>query len=269
MIYENLSVIDILKIINLLPSKSKGQNFLTTIKVGEKIATLLGDIKDEAVLEIGGGTGSLSVPLSKIANNFTICEIEPKLVSYLQLLFEGTKTKVIQDDALKITYDSYSYIVSNLPYAITDALLSKIIKEAINMKMGIFMVQSEVFEKYYYKEGYASSYLGLALKLLGDLEFGFLVGADNFYPKPNVTSTIFTLRVSNKNLRLESGIIYKMAKAAFANPNKTLLNNFKLVPDLPLENIKAHLVKCGYVITVRAHEVKVCDFLEILRLFFK
>ena len=226
--------------------KSLGQNLLTDKNILKKII-LLTPLKDKKVLEIGSGTGNLSVEILKVKPRKLICIEKDKIFSQnLKLLFKNEKNIfIINDDILKLNLKKIltddSIILGNLPYNISTQILIKFIK--LNpwppkFKRLIFMFQKEVGEKIIACLG-SKNYSRLSIITKSRLRIlnYFYVSRNCFFPKPKVDSIVIEFKpIIRKDINFKSiNSLEYITNVFFSNKRKMINKTFK---KLKIDNYK-------------------------------
>ena len=214
----------LLKKYSIIPSKKRGQSFLTNNQIARKIIDRAELKPADSVLEIGGGLGILSELLAANAKHLFIIEIDAGLVGALRdLLQEFENVTIIQGDALVETLPKVNKIVSNLPYSISSEVTFRLLKE-LNFDQAILM-----FQKEYAKRLVAGpctpeySRLTIGVSYLSEIELLFDVGARNFYPIPAVDSSVVRLRPRKTGLfAKDTDLFFTMIRGIYSYPNKQL-----------------------------------------------
>lgn len=179
--------LDMLKTLNLRPSKKKGQNFLIRPSITKKMISFANISSESQILEIGGGLGILTKNLLKDTTNVLVIEKDPKLARYLKTKYK--LAQIVTDDALKSTWPDNCIIISNLPYSISGPILSKILHH--NFTIAILMVQKEIAERCIAKPGDRNySRLSILTQLHSKPKMLFDVSPEAFYPVPKVVSSV-------------------------------------------------------------------------------
>lgn len=222
--------------------KSFGQNFLTDGNILHKIIEAAQLTKDDNVLEIGPGIGSLTQYLSEAAREVLAVEIDRKLLPILEDTLRSYKNvQVIQGDILKSNLQALIEnfadkslpikVVANLPYYITTPILMHLIESEIPFDSLVVMMQKEVADRISAKpnsKAYGS--LSIAVQYYMEAEVAFQVPRTVFIPAPNVDSGI--LRMTRRREPLvavaDEPFFFKVIKIAFAHRRKTLLNNLQM-----------------------------------------
>ena len=217
-----------LKLLNefgIVPSKDKGQNYLINPITARRIADALSTNKDDIVLEIGPGIGSLTHFLNEKTNNLSVVDIDEQSCNVLRKLYPSLN--IINKDALNTKVDIYERIISNVPYSITSELIEYVLLNGTKLRQCVFMVQEDAFKRIVSLKGKDYGPLSVLLSLKGKTKTLFKVGANDFYPRPKCVSTVFSIDLfDEQNLTNEQ---YKVIKTLFTNRRKTLLNNLLLL----------------------------------------
>jgi 16S rRNA (adenine1518-N6/adenine1519-N6)-dimethyltransferase len=171
--------------LELSPTKSRGQSFLTDPFVADAEAALVGTAPGEPVLEVGGGLGVLTQALlRRRIGPLTVIEREPRLAAFLRYHF-GDRIQVVEADALVEPIPSVRAIVGNLPFSIATPLLLRWFQGAVPRVVAL--VQKEVGDRLAAGPG-SKTYgrISILAALYGTLESHQSVPASAFYPVPKV-----------------------------------------------------------------------------------
>ncbi len=209
-----------------LANPSLGQNFLINESVANKVIDALDAKKEDKVLEIGAGLGSLSILLSETNASLTLLDIDKRMIDFLSETFVGKKNiKIVNNDVLKHDVSGYTKIVGNLPYYITSDILEYVLLNAKKAKKMVFMIQKEAFERLLKIDKKEISPLTIILSYLTNVEAIMEVDAKSFVPIPKVESIVFSLtkkdNVNEENLKET----YLLMKKLFIYRRKTIINN--------------------------------------------
>tara|TARA_Y100000817_G_scaffold118482_1_gene92903 strand:+ start:2116 stop:2853 length:738 start_codon:yes stop_codon:yes gene_type:complete len=179
------------------PKKKWGQNFLVDPNIIKKIIHTLEIKSKDQILEIGPGKGALTFSI-KAQKVFAI-EIDKDLCDLLSRKKQKNLT-IINEDILKTNIENLKInkVVGNLPYNISSQIIFKILKNN-NWDTAIFMIQKELAERITSKEG-SKQYgrISVMIQSLCDVKREFNVSPNCFSPKPNVSSTIISLKKKKK-----------------------------------------------------------------------
>jgi 16S rRNA (adenine1518-N6/adenine1519-N6)-dimethyltransferase len=218
----------------LRPRKRFGQNFLVDPRLAERLALLLP--AKAYVIEIGGGTGTLTAALVRHARRLTVLEIDRDLCNILHERFagQGERLLVICTDVLNFDmgadlrkHKSPRAIYGNLPYYITTPIIERILEAGNAWESAVLMVQREYARRLVARAGsphYGS--LSVFASYFADIAKLLDVGAAGFFPAPDVSSSVVRLtpkvpRVTVRNERLLLWLI----RAAFSHRRKTFVNS--------------------------------------------
>ena len=230
----------IMKKYNIRANKSLGQNFLISEQVVNEIVESSKIDKEDLVIEIGPGLGTLTKYLLEKAGKVIGIELDKKMVEILQDRFKlYNNFELYQQDVLKIdlkhlikkekenTNIKKVKIVANLPYYITTPIIMKLLEEKLDLESITVMIQKEVADRLIAIPGeketgaitYAVYYYAIAEAILE-------VPKESFIPEPEVTSKVIKLNI-RKEPPIEvqdKELMFKIIKSAFMQRRKTLIN---------------------------------------------
>ena len=225
----------IIKEQNFAVQKKYGQNFLVDTNILEGIVNAAEITKDDVVLEIGPGMGSLTQYLLEAAKEVIAVEVDKMLIPILKdNLKEYDNLTLIHGDVLKLDLDEILKgqrvkVVANLPYYITTPIVMELLEKQENIESITVMVQKEVAQRM--REGPGSkSYgaLSLAVQFYSKPEIVLNVSKHCFLPKPDVDSAVIKLDIYKKEERpvqaKDAEFMFCLIRAAFNQRRKTLLN---------------------------------------------
>ena len=216
---------EIVKKSNASPDKDYGQNFLIEPNLSSQIVKFLTAQKDDAVLEVGPGLGSLTHYLCGTCN-LTVCDIDERMINFLEVIYPEN-VNFILNDVRKIDVSKYNKIIANLPYNITSELVSFLLMNATSCQKMVLMCQQEAFNHFYDVSGKEYGPISVLLHLLGDSKKLLTLKPGSFYPAPKCNSLVFSFDY-NPIVDREIAInVYKMSKSLFLNRRKTIYNNLK------------------------------------------
>ncbi len=205
--------------------KKLGQHFLKNIKILRILATSLGDIHNETIIEIGGGHGELTQFLT-LAKKLIVYEIDPKLAEVLKTKFEGIEVK--NEDFLKSNLEKYKHnyiLVGNIPYSITGLIIRKIFSIKNYPKVALLTLQKEYGEKILAKNG--NNFLHSWIKIWCEVKKILIIKKKYFRPQPKVDSIALKFDFYKKPLINEIDDYENFLKLLFKAPNKNIKNNLK------------------------------------------
>lgn len=224
------------------PNKRLGQNFLINEKISDQIVEAAGLTREDTVLEIGPGTGILTVRLAKLVGQLLAVEKDYDLAYKLQSQYKGAKnTKIIHQDAL--WFDLFSLtkykVVANIPYNITSPLIRRFLENEPRPELLVLMVQKEVAERICAKPGDRDrGLLTLIIEYYAEAEILFQVGRKEFFPSPEVDSAVIKITPkisfdstqdrpidSAQGRQIEPALFFKVVKAGFSSKRQQIHNS--------------------------------------------
>jgi 16S rRNA (adenine1518-N6/adenine1519-N6)-dimethyltransferase len=266
-------------------SKSLGQNFLCDNNVVHKVIDSADISKDDLVIEIGPGGGSLTELLAQKAGRLAAVEIDKRLMPLLEeRLSPYDNITLINNDILKIDiskdilslfpgYRSYK-VVGNLPYYITTPIMMKFLEYSIKPEIMVIMMQKEVADRICAGPGskdYGS--LTIAVNFYSSPERIMNVNPGCFIPKPDVTSTVLRLRKRDQPLAevKSMDMFFKIVRAAFSQRRKKAANSISntLGADVPRDKIEEFLTGMGKVSDIRAEQLSIKEFALLSDMIYK
>ena len=222
------NIFDIVNKCDLKPDKDYGQNFLVEPVICERIVNALELSKDDNVLEIGPGLGSLTHFLSLSEANITIDDIDERMIAFLKIHYGNNPCiNLVREDIRNLSVSEFNKIVGNLPYNITTETIVYLLKNAIKCRKMVLMCQSETYAHVKDVAGKEYGPLSVLVHLLGSVKKLFSVKAGCFHPVPKCDSTVFEIDISEEADFERSFEIYSFAKQMFLNRRKTISNNLK------------------------------------------
>ena len=215
-----------------------GQNFLVDAEACRAVSAALGNIAQDAVLEIGPGRGAITRPLAKSAGHLTLIEFDPELAAGLATEFANQPNiEVRQADVLALDVTALAAqrqrtlaIIGNLPYYITSDILLHLIAHHAAIDRAVLMVQREVAERVTARPG-TSDYgvLSATMQIHGEVELLFTLPPSAFAPPPEVHSSVFRWQVRPRfaELDVSADTFVPFIRASFAQKRKTWANNLR------------------------------------------
>lgn len=257
-------------------SKSKGQNFLVNREIPFMIAQASGANETNGVLEIGPGIGALSHELCRRAGKVVAVELDTTLLPILdETMANYDNFAVVSADVLKIDlpalvrerFDGLTPIIcANLPYNITTPVLTALI-EARCFESLTVLIQREVAQRLCAKPGTAAyGAFSVFMQYHTEPQLRFEVPADNFIPRPKVTSAVLCAKV-RKAPPVEvadEAYFFRVVYAAFALRRKTLVNSLMTAfGALGKERLTEIVVSCGLDANVRGERLGLEEFARL------
>lgn len=266
----------LLERLGLKPQKSLGQHFLTQPKQARRIVAALDLTPADVVVEVGPGLGALTRPLAEQAARLVALELDRRLAEFLKQEFQAhPQVLILCQDIL--TYDLTALareagrplkVVGNLPYQITSPLLFKLAAEKAAIERAVLMMQQEVALRLMAAPG-GKDYgiLSVLLQYHFAIESLFTLGPGNFYPPPQVTSTVVRLRPRLvEPAAADPELLRRLVRLAFGQRRKTLANSLGAgAADLGLTPAQiAELLKAvGIEPQRRAETLSVAEFVAL------
>ena len=221
---------------NLRYKQSLGQNFLYDEALLASLAAEAGVTKDEDVLEIGPGCGSLTKHLCENANRVLAVELDERLIPLLRAFLDQYKNlTVVQGDVMALNLPEVTKdlkrpfaVVANIPYYITTPLIKLLLTGGLPVSRLALMVQREVADKILAEPGdEAWGPLSILCRFLCEPRLALEVPAEMFTPPPKVDSAFVVLPLRDKPAVevKDREMFFRVANAAFALRRKTMVNN--------------------------------------------
>ena len=264
--------------------KRFGQNFLVDARVLDKIIQSAGVTKEDCVLEVGPGIGTMTQALSEAARQVVAVEIDDHLIPILQeTLKECPNVKVIHGDILKTDVkaiaDEYNegcplHVIANLPYYITTPIIMGLFESGVPLKSITIMVQKEVADRMKAEPG-TKDYgaLSLAVQYYAEPYLVANVPPNCFIPRPNVGSAVIRLtRHEQPPVQVaDEKLMFRLIRAAFNQRRKTLANSLNNSSELffPKEQIQEAIAALDVSPSVRGEALSLEQFAQLANLLSK
>ncbi len=264
------SISNLLEENGLNMTKKFGQNFLVNKAALEKIVNLSGAARGRKVWEVGPGIGALTSLLLKTGAQLTAFEIDHGFCRILREKafteeLENGQMKLIEGDALKTWLSEFEQngapdvICANLPYNVGSVLIGSFIEHRCLPPLMVYTLQSEVVHRICAKPS-DEDYSGFSVVTSLDYENreAFVLKAGNFWPAPNVDSSVVEMRRKAQTLIEEDGeqAFFDTVHALFAQRRKTVKNNLKALK-LGSQAIDSALESTGISPAERAENLSV------------
>jgi 16S rRNA (adenine1518-N6/adenine1519-N6)-dimethyltransferase len=261
-------------------SKNLGQNFLIDSNIVEGIVDNSEVSKEDLVIEIGPGLGTLTAILLERAGKVVCIELDTRMVNIITDRFSLYQNfEVINKDVLKVdlnkiiqeNLEKYNLkrakVVANLPYYITTPIIMKLLEDRLNLDSITVMVQKEVAERLADQPGgKESGAITYSINYFADSKIVLNVPKNSFIPAPEVNSAVIKLtllkepRVKVKNEKT----LFKVIKVAFMQKRKTLSNalyNGKILESK--EEIEKMLNELDIDLKIRGEKLTLEQFAQI------
>ena len=262
--------------------KRFGQNFLIDAHVLEKIVSAAGITKDDCVLEIGPGIGTMTQYLAESAGQVIAVEIDTNLLPILaDTLKDYSNVKVINQDILKVDINElvkeYNNgrpikVVANLPYYITTPIIMGLFESNVPIDNITVMVQKEVEDRMQVGPG-SKDYgaLSLAVQYYASPYIVANVPPNCFIPRPNVGSAVIRLtRYQEPPVQVKDPkLMFKLIRASFNQRRKTLQNGLNNSPEISFskEEITKAIESLGVSPSVRGEALSLEQFAQLANYF--
>lgn len=275
------NTIAVLQKYNFNFQKKFGQNFLIDTHVLEKIMDSAEITKEDCVLEIGPGIGTMTQYLAERAGRVVVVEIDKNLIPILEdTLSEYENITIINNDILKVDINKITEelnggkpikVVANLPYYITTPIIMGLFESHVPLQSITIMVQKEVADRMQVGPG-TKDYgaLSLAVQYYAKPEIVANVPPNCFIPRPNVGSAVIRLtRYEAPPVQVEDEKkMFALIRASFNQRRKTLVNGLTNAPELNLskEKVLDTLEQMGLSSTVRGETLTLEQFAQLSNL---
>lgn len=274
--------IEVLQKYGFVFQKRFGQNFLIDTHVLEKIIRASEITKDDFVLEIGPGIGTMTQYLADSARAVTAVEIDDALIPILQdTLKDWDNVNIIHGDILKTDIQKIAdeknqgkaiKVVANLPYYITTPIIMGLFESHVPVESITVMVQKEVADRMQTGPG-SKDYgaLSLAVQYYAEPEIVANVPPNCFMPRPKVGSAVIRLkRHKEPPVQVQDEkLMFRLIRASFNQRRKTLVNGLKNSPELQFskEQIEQALNTCGLSLNIRGEALTLEQFAQLANAF--
>lgn len=275
------NTIAVLQKYNFSFQKKFGQNFLIDTHVLDKIIHSAEITKEDMVVEIGPGIGTMTQYLACAAGKVAAIEIDKALIPILEDTLDGYENvQVINDDVLKVDIAKLAEeenggrpikVVANLPYYITTPIIMGLFENHVPLKSITVMVQKEVADRMQVGPG-TKDYgaLSLAVQYYAKPYIVANVPPNCFMPRPKVGSAVIRLeRYDEPPVQVEDEkLMFRIIRASFNQRRKTLANGLKNSPELQFskEEIEKAIEGIGKSVSVRGEALTLEEFAALSNL---
>ena len=276
----------IMKKYGIRANKNLGQNFLINSEVVEKIVSSGEISKEDMIIEIGPGLGTLTKYLLEKAGKVLCIELDTRMIKILKDRFSDCENfEVINQDVLKVNLNEIIKenkkdekiksvkVVANLPYYITTPIIMKLLEDKLDIESITVMIQKEVADRLIEVPGGKNTgAITYSVYYYCESEKIMEVPNNSFIPEPEVTSEVIKMNLRDKLVvELENPkVMFMIIKSAFMQRRKTLLNaltNTKVFINKQ-EGLEV-LKKLNFDENVRAETLSIYDFANITKLICK
>ncbi len=265
-----------LAIAGVRPSKSRGQNFLTSSAIAARIVAAAEIGAGDEVLEIGPGLGILT---EKIAahpfRHLTVVELDSRLAASLHERVAAGRAgiRIVNADFLSVDFHAVALepslkVIGNLPFNVAAAILRRLCDNAPAISRMVLMFQREVAVRIRARPG-ADAYGALSVftALYWDIASHFIVAAGSFHPRPKVDAEVlvFKPRVNPAFAPDEERVVLEVVRASFSAPRKTIRNSLSHGLGITAGEAVAALEHAAIDPVARAETLDVADFVRLAR----
>lgn len=231
----------IMKKYNIKAVKSLGQNFLINEEVVNKIVECSEIAKDDLIIEIGPGLGTLTKELLERAGKVICIELDEKMIQILQDRFAlYDNFELINNDVLKVNLQEVikkeketgriknAKVVANLPYYITTPIIMKLLENKLDLESITVMIQKEVADRLIAIPGKKNTgAITYSVYYYANSEDILEVPNSSFIPEPEVTSKVIKLKIRKETIvnPIDVDKMFQVIKNAFMQKRKTLINS--------------------------------------------
>jgi len=261
--------------------KKFGQNFLIDTHVLDKIIRAANITKDDMVIEIGPGIGTMTQYLAEAAGKVIAVEIDRNLIPILEETLAGyDNVRVINEDVLKVDLNKLAddenggrpvKVVANLPYYITTPIIMGLFENGVPLESITVMVQKEVADRMQTGPGNKDyGALSLAVQYYAEPYIVANVPPNCFMPRPKVGSAVIRLtRHENPPVEVkDEKLMFEIIRASFNQRRKTLANGLNNSPNLNFskEKITEVIEQLGKGASVRGEALTLEEFAKLANL---
>lgn len=265
--------LDLCKMYDIRPSKSKGQNFLVNKDIYDLIISAADLKPDDVVLEVGPGLGIMTFKMSEKVKKVLAVELDDKLANLLKTSIISQKReniKIFNNDVLKIRGENISKIgkykiVANLPYNITSIFLRKFLSLNNKPESIVLLLQKEVVDRIIATPP-DMSLLSISVQFYAEVFKIAEVSKENFYPAPKIDSAIIKIVPKKEKIFSDYQIekkFFKLLRQGFSAKRKMLKNNLSLALSVKQERINEIFLSLNISPKCRAEDLSLNDWLKI------
>lgn len=277
------NTIEVLQKYKFVFQKKYGQNFLIDTHVLDKIISSSNITKEDFILEIGPGIGTMTQYLAEAAREVTAVEIDKCLIPILEdTLSEYDNVSIINEDILKVDIKKMVdekndgkpiKVIANLPYYITTPIIMGLFESHVPVESITVMVQKEVANRMQAQPG-TKDYgaLSLAVQYYSKPYIVANVPPNCFMPRPNVGSAVIRL-TRHKQIPVQAkdeGLLFKLIRASFNQRRKTLANGLHNSPEISLskEAIEEAIEELGVNPSIRGEALTLEQFATLSNIIY-
>lgn len=252
-------------------NKSLGQHWLRDREVLSHVADCAELTRDDTVLEIGPGLGTLTSELLRRSGKVVAVEFDSELARKLPAQFPGTNLEVVNEDILKFNLSNLPAgykVVANIPYYITSKIVQILMTAANKPLIAVLLVQKEVAQRLAAKPG-DMSILAISAQIFANVTLGDVVPAELFTPPPKVDSQVVILKMRPTLFFADNEIkeadFFHVVKAGFSAKRKMLRSSLSGGLKIPKDEVEAILNQANINSNVRAETLDLDAWVRLTR----
>ena len=254
------------------PNKSLGQHWLRDRDVLSHIADCAELQKDDTVLEIGPGLGTLTSELLRRSNKVIAVEFDEELARKLPAQFPGKDLTVVQSDILSFDLSQLPAgykVVANVPYYITSKIVQLLMTADNKPEVAVLLVQKEVAERLAARPG-DMSILAVSAQLFADVTLGDVVGAELFTPPPKVDSQVVILKTRSTPFLVDvtEKDFFRVVKAGFSAKRKMLRSSLSGGLSISKEQAETYLTAASIQANDRAESLSLEQWQQLTKVIY-
>lgn len=268
----------LMKKYNITANKNLGQNFLIDESVILEACDASNITKEDLVIEIGPGLGTLTKFLLERAGKFICIELDDRMISILkERFFLYDNFEIINEDVLKVDLKTLIKnekkdniknvkIVANLPYYITTPIIMKLLEDKLDIESITVMVQKEVADRLTAIPGEKNTgAITYTVYFYSEAENIRIVDKTSFIPEPSVESEVINLKIRKAPpVQVKDKVLlFKLIKQSFMQRRKTLVNSVSNSGLIEKEKILKILEELNINTNIRAEKLTIQDFADI------
>lgn len=253
------------------PKKELGQHWLRDPEILAEIAEAAELGKDDIVLEIGPGLGTLTSRLLSRAGRVVAVEFDGDLARKLPGQFPGKNLEVFNEDILQFDLNQLPKdykVVANVPYYITSKIVEKLMTAENKPSLAVLLVQKEVAERIAAEPG-EMSILAVSAQLFAEAELNIEVSRQFFTPPPKVDSQVVVLRARDEPLVApeDHKDFFHIVKAGFSAKRKKLRSSLSGGLSVSKARAEQLLKKANISPDARAEDLAIEDWRRLLKVW--
>lgn len=252
-----------------MPNKSLGQHWLTDRDILNTIADSIEVSRDDTVLEIGPGLGTLTSTLLRRAGRVVAIEFDEALARKLPGQFPGTSLEVHSADILQYNLDTLPAgykVIANVPYYITSKIIDKLVRARNKPSAAALLVQKEVAERIAARPG-DMSLLALSAQIYTETKLGAYVPREFFTPPPKVDSQVIILEFLDipRIAPEDEKAFWRVARAGFSSKRKKLRSSISAGLAISKTEAEELLLRADIDPNARAEDLSIEDWQRLAR----